>query len=56
MSRAARFVLPFLGIAEVVERTLNATEATAVADLDELVAVDAEARATAAALTRQLVH
>jgi 1-deoxy-D-xylulose-5-phosphate reductoisomerase len=48
--------LPFTGIAEVVERTLNETQATAVRDLDELVAVDAEARATAAALTRQLVH
>jgi 1-deoxy-D-xylulose-5-phosphate reductoisomerase len=48
--------LPFLGIAEVVEGTLNATDTAAAHDLDELVAMDAEARKTAAALTRQLVH
>jgi 1-deoxy-D-xylulose-5-phosphate reductoisomerase len=48
--------LPFLGIAEVVEGTLNATDTAAARDLDELVAMDAEARKTAAALTRQLVH
>ena len=48
--------LPFLGIAEVVEGTLNATDAVAARDLDELVAIDAEARKTAATLTRQLVH
>jgi 1-deoxy-D-xylulose-5-phosphate reductoisomerase len=48
--------LSFLSIAEVVEGTLNATDAVAANDLDELVAVDAEARKTAAALTRQLVH
>ena len=48
--------LPFLGIAEVVEGTLNATDTVAARDLDELVAIDAEARKTAAALTRQLVH
>ena len=48
--------LPFLGIAEVVEGTLNATDTAAAHDLDELVAIDAEARKTAAALTRQLVH
>jgi len=48
--------LRFLGIPEVVEGTLNATEAVAARDLEELVAIDAEARKTAAALTRQLVH
>jgi 1-deoxy-D-xylulose-5-phosphate reductoisomerase len=48
--------LPFLGIAEVVEGTLNVTHTVAANDLDELVAIDAEARKTAAALTRQLVH
>jgi 1-deoxy-D-xylulose-5-phosphate reductoisomerase len=48
--------LPFLGIAEVVEGTLNATDTAPARDLEELVAVDAQARKTAAALTRQLVH
>ena len=48
--------LPFLAIAEVVERTLNATDTAAARDLDELVAMDADARKTAAALTRELVH
>jgi 1-deoxy-D-xylulose-5-phosphate reductoisomerase len=48
--------LPFLGIPEVVEGTLNATDTAAARDLDELVAMDAEARKTAAALTRELVH
>ena len=48
--------LPFLGIAEVVEGTLNATDTAAAHNLDELVAMDAEARKTAAALTRELVH
>jgi len=48
--------LPFPAIAEVVEGTLNATNTAAARDLDELVAMDAEARRTAAALTRELVH
>ena len=48
--------LPFLGIPDVVEGTLNATDTVAANDLEELVAIDAEARKTAAALTRQLVH
>ena len=48
--------LPFPAIAEVVEGTLNATNTAAAPDLDELVAMDAEARRTAAALTRELVH
>jgi 1-deoxy-D-xylulose-5-phosphate reductoisomerase len=48
--------LPFLGIPEVVEGTLNATDTLTANDLDELVAIDAQARKTAAALTRQLVH
>jgi 1-deoxy-D-xylulose-5-phosphate reductoisomerase len=48
--------LPFLGIAEVVERTLNAIEAPVARDLDELTAVDAEARRVASMHTRELVH
>jgi 1-deoxy-D-xylulose-5-phosphate reductoisomerase len=36
--------LPFLGIPEVVERTLEAAEGAPAADLDGLIAVDAEAR------------
>jgi 1-deoxy-D-xylulose-5-phosphate reductoisomerase len=48
--------LPFLGIAEVVERTLNEVEGVGVRDLEELGAVDAEARRVASAHTRQLVH
>jgi 1-deoxy-D-xylulose-5-phosphate reductoisomerase len=48
--------LPFLGIAEVVERTLAQIECPPARDLEELVAMDVEARRTAAALTRQLVH
>jgi 1-deoxy-D-xylulose-5-phosphate reductoisomerase len=45
----------FLGIPEIVERTLAASEAPPARDLADLVAIDAEARATAAALTRELV-
>ena len=48
--------LPFLGIPEVVERTLNAIEAPVARDLDELTAVDAEARRVASTHTRELVH
>jgi 1-deoxy-D-xylulose-5-phosphate reductoisomerase len=48
--------LPFLGIPEVVERTLNAIEAPIAQDLEELTAVDAEARRVASAMTRELVH
>ena len=48
--------LPFLGIAEVVERTLNAIEAPVARDLEELTAVDEEARRIASAHTRELVH
>jgi 1-deoxy-D-xylulose-5-phosphate reductoisomerase len=48
--------LPFLGIADVVERTLSSVDALSAADLEELTAVDAEARRIAAALTRELVH
>ena len=36
--------LPFLGIPEVVERTLEAVDGAPASDLDELVALDAEAR------------
>jgi 1-deoxy-D-xylulose-5-phosphate reductoisomerase len=55
----ARFldgVLPFLGIADVVERTLSAVSTPPARTLAELEAVDAEARRVAAALTRELVH
>jgi 1-deoxy-D-xylulose-5-phosphate reductoisomerase len=48
--------LPFLGIAEVVERTLNEVEGRDARDLDDLTAVDAEARRVASTHTRQLVH
>jgi 1-deoxy-D-xylulose-5-phosphate reductoisomerase len=48
--------LPFLGIPEVVERTLNAIEAAEARDLDELTAIDAEALRVASAHTRELVH
>ncbi len=47
--------LPFLGIPEVVERTLSAVEAEGAEDLEALVAVDAEARRMAEALSRELV-
>jgi 1-deoxy-D-xylulose-5-phosphate reductoisomerase len=36
--------LPFLGIAEVVEETLDAVSGEPARDLEELTAVDAEAR------------
>ncbi|HEU6445333.1 MAG TPA: 1-deoxy-D-xylulose-5-phosphate reductoisomerase [Gaiellaceae bacterium] len=39
--------LPFLGLSEVVERTLEAVDGSAAGDLDGLVAIDAEARALA---------
>jgi 1-deoxy-D-xylulose-5-phosphate reductoisomerase len=48
--------LPFLGIPEVVERTLNAVDAPAARDLGELVEVDAEARRVASVYTRELVR
>ena len=48
--------LPFLGIADVVERTLSSVAAPPAQDVDALVAVDAEARRTASALSRELVH
>jgi 1-deoxy-D-xylulose-5-phosphate reductoisomerase len=48
--------LPFLGIPEVVERTLNEVEGRAARDLDDLTAVDEEARRIASGHTRQLVH
>jgi 1-deoxy-D-xylulose-5-phosphate reductoisomerase len=49
-------MLPFLGIAEVVERTLSAVDSPSVRDLDELTAVDAEARRHASVLTRELAN
>jgi 1-deoxy-D-xylulose-5-phosphate reductoisomerase len=48
--------LPFLGIPEVVERTLNSIDTVAARDLEELLAIDEEARRVASALTRELVH
>jgi len=48
--------LPFLGIADVVERTLAQIDCVPARDLADLTAMDAEARRIAAALTRQLVH
>jgi 1-deoxy-D-xylulose-5-phosphate reductoisomerase len=48
--------LPFLGIADVVERTLAEIDCPPARNLDELVAKDAEARRFASALTRELVH
>jgi 1-deoxy-D-xylulose-5-phosphate reductoisomerase len=49
-------LLPFLGIPDVVERTLSAAATSPVQTLEELEAVDAEARRVASALTRELVH
>jgi 1-deoxy-D-xylulose-5-phosphate reductoisomerase len=48
--------LPFLGIADVVERTLAQIDCAPARDLEELTEIDAEARRIASALTRQLVH
>jgi 1-deoxy-D-xylulose-5-phosphate reductoisomerase len=48
--------LTFLGIADVVERTLAQIDCVPARDLAELTAIDAEARRIASALTRQLVH
>jgi 1-deoxy-D-xylulose-5-phosphate reductoisomerase len=48
--------LPFLGIPEVVERTLNSVDTVVAHDLEELLAIDEEARRVASALTRELVH
>jgi 1-deoxy-D-xylulose-5-phosphate reductoisomerase len=47
--------LPFVGIPEVVERTLGAIDTSAVDDVGALVAVDAEARRIASGYTRELV-
>jgi 1-deoxy-D-xylulose-5-phosphate reductoisomerase len=48
--------LPFLGIPDVVERTLAQADAGPARGVRDLEAVDAEARRIAAALTRELVH
>jgi 1-deoxy-D-xylulose-5-phosphate reductoisomerase len=48
--------LPFLGIADVVERTLKHIDCIPAQDLAELTAIDAEARRVASQLTRELVH
>ena len=47
--------LPFLGIPETVEQTLARVDAPAVSDLQQLLELDAQARAVAGALTRELV-
>jgi 1-deoxy-D-xylulose-5-phosphate reductoisomerase len=48
--------LPFLGIADIVERTLSSVAAPPARDLDDLLAVDDEARRVAASLGRELVR
>jgi 1-deoxy-D-xylulose-5-phosphate reductoisomerase len=48
--------LPFLGIPGVVERTLARIDCVPANDLDDLLAMDAEARRVASGLMRQLVH
>jgi 1-deoxy-D-xylulose-5-phosphate reductoisomerase len=48
--------LPFTGIPEVVERTVERVDGAPAGDLAELEATDAEARRIATELTRQLVH
>jgi 1-deoxy-D-xylulose-5-phosphate reductoisomerase len=48
--------LPFLGIVDVVERTLAQIDCVPARDLDELTAMDAQARRVASALSRELVH
>ncbi len=48
--------LPFLGIADVVERTLSQVDCVPAGDLAELADMDAEARRVATGLARQLVH
>ncbi len=48
--------LPFVGIPEVVERTLSKVSSPPATTLEELVAVDAEARLVAGSLTREVVH
>jgi 1-deoxy-D-xylulose-5-phosphate reductoisomerase len=48
--------LSFLGIADVVERTLAQVDGAPASGLGELEAIDAEARRIAAAFTRELVH
>jgi 1-deoxy-D-xylulose-5-phosphate reductoisomerase len=48
--------LPFLGIPDVVERTLARIDCVPATSLEELTAMDAEARRVASALSRQLVH
>ena len=48
--------LPFIGITEIVERTLSSLEPTPATNLEELIEVDTEARRVAATLGRELVH
>lgn len=48
--------LPFLGIPDVVEHTLAQIDCVPAGDLDDLVAMDMEARRIATALTRELVR
>jgi 1-deoxy-D-xylulose-5-phosphate reductoisomerase len=48
--------IPFLGIADVVERTLAQIDCASARDLAELAEIDAQARRSASALTRELVY
>jgi 1-deoxy-D-xylulose-5-phosphate reductoisomerase len=48
--------IPFLGIPEVVERTLSQVSAPPASSLDDLLAVDAEARRAAGSMSREVVH
>ena len=48
--------LPFLGIAEVVERTLASVDGAPARDLDDLVIADAQARRVAESFSRELVR
>jgi 1-deoxy-D-xylulose-5-phosphate reductoisomerase len=48
--------IPFLGIPEIVERTLSKVSAPPAANLVDLLAVDAEARRAAGSMSREVVH
>ena len=48
--------IPFLSIADVVERTLAQIDCAPARDLGELAEIDAQARRSASALTRELVY
>ena len=48
--------IPFLGIPEIVERTLAKVSTPPATTLEDLLAVDAEARRAAGSLSREVVH